>query len=327
MNRLGVRKPLIVALCTSILASCQPPKPQYSFFAYLQSPSGGAALVAFSPTHHDPRPGKNHLVPSQQSLSADLKALRPGFDGLILYAYGKEVTPIILQEAKRQQYHAVLMGIWDPQSSDEIAGTAQLIRQYQHDLALAVCVGNEGIAFDRYTLNDVQSAMESLKKHLGAKASVPICTSEPIDQYVDGQLRSLGDFLCPNIHFVFEHPEKSPDKAATWVHGLAEALAHDAHKPVLVKETGMPHGGDNRFTPEAQKDFWATYIDNRTVTHGTLGAGYWVSYAAAFEAFDLHWKAEQSKMPIEEDWGLLGPDRMPYPAFSVWSQIRAGAEK
>jgi exo-beta-1,3-glucanase (GH17 family) len=322
-----VLNPGTIALLSLILTSCQPAKSRYPFFAYLVDSSSRAALIAFSPTHHDPRPGKDHLVPSRQSISDDLQALRPAFDGLILYGYDKDVTPTILEEANRLHYRAILLGIWDPRADDEIGGTIQLIRQYQHGLALAVCVGNEGIAFDRYTLSEVQTATESLRKRLGGDAAVPICTSEPLVQYVDGPLRGLGDFLCPNIHFVFEHPEKSPAKAASWVHGLAEALAQTAHKSVLVKETGMPHGSDDRFTPEAQREFWAAYLHDKTATHETVKGGYWVSYAAAFEAFDQRWKAEQSKMPVEAEWGLLGPDRKPYPVFSVCREFLSAVAK
>src|SRR5262249_51904076 len=207
------------------------------FFSYLAEPAARHSLIAFSPTNHDPRPGKNHRVPSRQSLADDLQALRPAFDGLILYAYDNEDTPIILEEAKRLGYRAVLLGIWDPKSRDEITGTAQLVRQFQTHLALAVCVGNEGIAFDRYTLSDVLAGVSSLRALLPG-TPVPLCTSEPIAQYVDENLREAGDFLCPNIHFIFEHREKSPADAVRWVRALAMSLAGSAHKPVLVKETG-----------------------------------------------------------------------------------------
>jgi hypothetical protein len=49
----------------------------------------------------------------------------------------------------------------------------------------------------------------------------------------------------------------------------------------------------------------------------------WVSYAAAFEAWDLTWKAELSNMPIEKAWGLLSAERKPFPAFFVWQNLRS----
>jgi len=255
-----------------------------------------------------------------------LQALRPGFDGLILYGYSSEDTPVILDEARRLGYRAVLLGIWDPKSSDEIAGTAQLVRRYHPQLALGVCVGNEGIAFDRYTLADVREGINSLRSLLPGTLA-PLCTSEPIDQYVDANLRNTGDFLCPNIHFIFEHRGKSPADGAHWVRGLAMSLAGSAHKPVLVKETGMPHGGDDYFSPEAQRAFWASYVSAGRLARTQDSYGVWISYAAAFEAFDLHWKAEQSKMAIEERWGLLTADRKPFPAFFVWQEAQSSRQE
>jgi exo-beta-1,3-glucanase (GH17 family) len=298
---------------------------EFPFFSYLARPSALPSLIAFSPTHHDPRLGRNHLVPSRQSLSEDLGALRPAFDGLILYGYDKEVTPVILDEATRQGYRAILLGIWDPKSRDELADTAQLINQYEHKLALAVCVGNEGIAFDRYTLKDVRKAIDSLEQLLGRDSRVPVCTSEPLNEYIDGNLLEVGDFLCPNIHFVFEHSEKSPGEAVHWVRRLAMSLAEDAQKPVLIKETGVPHGGGDHFTPEAQQSFWSAYLQAGRLEYSPHEHRVWVSYAAAFEAFDLHWKAEQSKMAVEAMWGVLAPDRKPYPAFLVWRAAQAPA--
>jgi exo-beta-1,3-glucanase (GH17 family) len=317
---------LVLILCSEMASLTNPRRPDLSFFRYLAGTPGRPSLVAFSPTHHDPRPGRDHLVPPRRSLSEDLQALRPAFDGLVLYGFDKDFTPVILDEAARQGYRAVLLGIWDPMSKAELVGTARLVKQYHDRLALAVCVGNEGIAFDRYTIRDVRTAIESLRDLLGPNTVVPLCTSEPIDEYIDGNLSAVGDFLCPNIHFVFEHPEKNPADAARWVRRQAMSLAEGARRPVLVKETGLPHGGNDQFTPIAQQLFWSAYLQAGEFARIRDDQRIWVSYAAAFEAFDLHWKAEQSKMAVEEMWGMLTPDRKPYPAFFVWQHRRPPAE-
>ena len=101
------------------------------------------------------------------------------------------------------------------------------------------------------------------------------------------------------------------------------SLAGSAHKAVLVKETGMPHGGDDDFSPAAQRAFWASYVSAGRLARTQDSYRVWISYAAAFEAFDLHWKAEQSKMAIEERWGLLAADRKPFPAFFVWQEAQS----
>jgi exo-beta-1,3-glucanase (GH17 family) len=323
-----MKRMLAVGICGLVnfaLVASSAQNIEFPFFSYLMSPSARPSLIAFSPTHHDPRPGTNHLVPSRESLAEDLRALRPAFDGLILYGYDKETTPVILQEATRQGYRAVLLGIWDPTSRDELAGAVELVHEFQDKIALAVCVGNEGIAFDRYTLSDVRKAMGLIQELMGRDPRVPVCTSEPIDEYIDGNLRQVGDFLCPNIHTIFEHREKNPADAVRWVRRMTMSLAEGGEKSVLVKETGFPHGGDDHFTPEAQQSFWSAYLQAGRLAHCPNDPGVWVSYAAAFEAFDLHWKAEQSKLAVEAMWGVLTPDRTPYPAFLVWQAVAAPA--
>ena len=293
---------------------------EFSFFRYLKSTSPEPALIAFSPTNYDPRPEPDHKVPSADSVRRDLEALRPAFDGLILYGYESDVTPTILAEAQRQGYRAVLLGIWNPNSTDEIDGVAKLTERYDGQLALAVCVGNEGIAFNRYTIEQRDAGAEILRNRLGVAIQLPLSTSEPLAGYDQAAVRDFGDFLAPNIHPVFDRPDLGPADAATWTREQARSLANAAGRPVLVKETGFPHGGDPRFTVETQRQFWATYVSGPRLAKA--GAR-WVSYAAAFEAFELPWKAAQTGMPIEEFWGFLSATRQPFPAFRVWTDLRA----
>lgn len=301
-----------------------PAAPEFRFFTYLQSTKPEAALVAFNPTNYDPRPGSQHKLPTRASIEADLRALRPAFDGLILYAYDPAVTPLILEGALRHGYRSVLLGVWDPRSEDEITGIATLVTKYQNDLALAACIGNEGIAFNRYTLSDIQRATDRVDLLLRAQSHVPLCTSEPLATYDRLTLQTFGDFLAPNIHPAFDRPKLGPREAVAWVRERASTLAQAAHKPVLVKETGFPHGGERRFTPQAQTAFWTAYVAHSRFVRLPGECDLWVAHAAAFEAFDLPWKAEMANMPIEGAWGLLDTKRKPYPAFTVWEDLRAG---
>jgi exo-beta-1,3-glucanase (GH17 family) len=292
---------------------------EHSFISYLTSKRPEAALIAFSPTNHDPR-AESRKVPSPESLRADLQKLHAAFDGLILYGYDRDTTPVILEEAQKQGYRAVLLGIWDPHSEEEITGTVALVKQYQDKLALAVCLGNEGIFFKRYKFSDVQKAAIKFETLLETRRRVPLTTSEPFKQYDQTEVRQFGDFLAPNVHSVFDHPEWSPVDAAAWARKYALDLAKSSRRPVLVKETGMPHGGKEPFTPEKQREFWSAYTKAGHLVRVT--GAVWVSYAAAFEAFDLPWKAQQSGLAIEDSWGLLGPDRSYHPAFFVWEKRR-----
>jgi hypothetical protein len=187
---------------------------------------------------------------------------------------------------------------------------------------LAVCLGNEGIAFNRYTLDELKSAAEKLRNILGRDPPVPFCTSEPVSQYGQARLREFGDFLAPNIHPVFDKPELSPSAAVAWVRERATALAELSHRPVLVKETGLPHGGETHYTPETQKAFWQHYRSWPRLTRASKVGDDWVSFGAAFEAFNIPWKAGPSNdLKIERFWGLLTAVRKPLPAFEVWQEL------
>jgi exo-beta-1,3-glucanase (GH17 family) len=284
------------------------------FLTYLKNSAVTGALVAYSPLDYDPR-SQGRRIPSLESLRADLRALRSAFNGLIVYECHQSWTPMLVAEAKQMGFSAILLGIWDPRSEEEISAAATLIRDHHRALALAICLGNEGLNFNRYNYTDLTTAVRWLKELLPG-AVVPVCTSEPLGQYGEANLMNFGDFLAPNIHPVFDQSGLGPVEAAAWVRERAKTLAEKAQKPVLVKETGFPHGGGQKFSPEVQEKFWTAYLKNERVVHIT--AQVWVAHLAAFEAFDLKWKEIQTGLTIEGAWGLLDKQRKPYPAYFAW---------
>lgn len=151
-----------------------------------------------------------------------------------------------------------MLGIWNPKSSDEVEGVARLTNEYQADLALAVLVGNEGITFKRYELEDLTIAGDRLRRMLPAQ--IPLSTSEPLVGYQQEAVRSFGEFLAPNLHPVFDRPQLTAAEAAGWAREQAARLARETNKPVLLKETGLPHAGNEAFTPTTQAAFWSAYV-------------------------------------------------------------------
>jgi exo-beta-1,3-glucanase (GH17 family) len=309
-----------LALLAALVAPPASAAEQPSFLAYLQSPI--PAMIAYVPTGFDPRQPASGSWPAER-LHADLAALRPAFDGLVLYDCRPDVTPGALDQAAALGYRAVLLGIWDPRSEVEIAGTAELVRRWGGRLALAVVIGNEGINDNRYDIADLARARDRLREWLGsAGMTVPISTSEPAGDYGWPPLLAFGDFLAPNIHPAIDQAALAPEAAVSWVHRRAETIAQAAGRPVLVKETGLPNGASEAFSPERQHAFWTAWL-----AAGRLvpihGGPTFASYAAAFEAFDAPWKAEQLRDPTEGHWGLMSVERRPYPAFNVWVADRA----
>ena len=132
----------------------------------------------------------------------------------------------------------------------------------------------------------------------------------------------FGDFLAPNIHPVFDNPDAGPSDAAAWVHQQAAELARRAGKPVMVKETGFPHEGKEKFTPATQNEFWQNYLKPGVLSRASAAAPSWVFHGVAFEAFDLPWKSEESNLGIERHWGLLSAQRAGYPAWAAWRSAR-----
>lgn len=274
-------------------------------------------LIGFTPSQLDPRNANNNVTLKTSSLQADLAAIRPVFDGIVLYGYHEACTPRILHLAKQLKFRVVLLAIWNPKSAEELDGVAQLARQYEEDFALGVIVGNEGIHFGRYELEDLAFAAARLRERL--PAGIPLTTSEPYVQYQKEAVREFGDFLCPNIHPVFDRKEARPEEAAAWARDAALKLAEQTGKPVVLKETGFPHGGQAKFSEASQRAFWNAYVQPGLMRRGDRG---WAYYGVAFEAFDLPWKAEASGLPIERSWGLFSPERRPYPALNVWKAAR-----
>lgn len=286
------------------------------FFNYLtRTPS--SRMVGYTPAELDPRNPNNNVTLKSSSLRADLAALRPAFDGLILYGYNEACTPRIVAIAKQLDYRAVVLAIWQPKSMAEVDGVAQLALQHQEDLAIAVLIGNEGIIFGRYEFEDLQIAESRLRKLIGTK--IPYSTSEPLVGYQSEKLLKFGDFLAPNIHPVFDLPDAKAPQAVQWVKSEARNLRDAALKPVIVKETGFPHAGKPIYTQQTQKNFWQEYTADGLLERKGEN---WVSFAVGFEALDLPWKSEASGLEIEKSWGLLSNDRKPYPAFEIWKSIK-----
>jgi exo-beta-1,3-glucanase (GH17 family) len=312
----------VLLLFLAVQAGPEPDK-RFPLFAYLNA-SPTPRLVTYSPSQLDPRQEANQRKLATSSIRADLKVLRPGFDGLVLYGYHEACTPRILAVAKDLKFHAVLLAIWDPKSAAEVDGVAELVRRYEQDFALGVLIGNEGLTFKRYEAEDLTIAAA----RLGSKIpkSVAISTSEPLVGYQQAFVRDFGNFVAPNIHPVFDRPQLGPAEAAAWTREQAVALAVQTKRPVILKETGFPHGGKAVYTPETQKAFWAAYLKPGLVERPATAPQAWCYFGTAFDAFNLPWKTQETGLQIERYWGLFTEKREALPAFDLWRAARGGRQ-
>jgi exo-beta-1,3-glucanase (GH17 family) len=293
----------------------------YPFFSYLTERENPGRMICYTPSQLDPRNEANQGRLLTSSIRDDLAALRPAFDGLVLYGYHEQCTPRVLAVAKELKYRGVLLAIWNPKSAAEIDGVAALARQYDGVFNLGVLVGNEGITFKRYELDDLAIAEKRIRPLL--PKNVPISTSEPLHGYQNETILNFGEFCCPNIHPVFDRKELTAEKAAAWTREKAVKIAQKAKKAVIVKETGFPHAGNAMYTPTSQSEFWHFYTQEGTinVVDDKPTAPIWTCHSVGFEAFDLPWKSQESKLEIEKSWGLMGTDRKPHAAFRVWKEL------
>src|SRR5262245_3738670 len=152
-----IRLPLAVialSLALSSAARAAEPDKRFPCFAYLTG-APAPSMVAYVPSELDPRQDVNNRRLATSSILADLEALRPAFDGLVLYGYHEAATPRIVALAKDLRFRVILLAIWDPKSAAEIDGVADLAREYEKVLACGVLVGNEGLTFKRYEMDDL----------------------------------------------------------------------------------------------------------------------------------------------------------------------------
>ena len=144
----------------------------FPLFEYLHTLDPLPALVAYNPTNYDPRDVQQAPAPPSTSIREDLTVLRTVFDGLILYAYHDKITPTILEKAVWLSYRTVILGIWDTRSKNELDEILRLVSQYRHQIILAVCIGNEGLTFSRYTLSDLTVAIQTLRPQWTKESSI-----------------------------------------------------------------------------------------------------------------------------------------------------------
>ena len=309
---------IVAGLSRNAAEAEDPNRQQFPLFNYLTG-TPTPTIVAYSPSELDPRFDGNHAGLATSSIRDDLIVLRHLFDGLVLYGYHEASTPRILAEAKALKFRAVLLGVWDPKSAAEVDGVAAVVKQHHKDLALGVVVGNEGLAFDRYQPRDLNTAADRLLSKI--PSTIPVTTSEPLRVCLEsGFVRYFGDFMAPSIHPVWDRPELAADAAARWTREQALKLALKAGKPVLVRETGFPHAGKGRYTPETQRAFWASYLQAGILAHPPERTDIWIFHGVAFEAFDLPWKAKDSGIPLEKSWGLFSANRQGYPGLVPWQR-------
>ncbi len=247
---------------------------------------GKLAWVTYFPTNANPDTG--HNAPDE-SIREDLTLLRrAGFDGLITYGGGGGLDADFPQLAADAGFKGVIIGVWNPLSDDEVAAG---IAAAKHPLVVGVCVGNEGFE-RRYSHADIAWAIAKVRDAVDK----PVTTTEESGDYIDPRVMTLGDWVFPNAHPVYNH-RLQPDAAVRWTVGAYQQLRRETERFVWFKEVGLPSDGDEAgvFTEAAQAAYYRDLAASPVVF-------------AYFEAFDLPWKDWRA---FETKWGVFTPTREP----------------
>ena len=282
---------MILTFCVLAIASPHPS---------IESVISKTRLICYSPSEFNPKAG---ALPSAESIREDMATVRPYFSGIITYGVKDDPHGFIPQIAQELDFRTVILGIWDPKSTHEIHIAIEQARKYP--IVAAICVGNEGLHFNRYSLQDVTDAIQNIRTK---RPHIPITTTEPLPQYQKNpELLQIVDFHLPNIHPYWSLTDRNPSHCANWVIQEAKRLQATAptKKPLIIKESGFPSNGDPTCSPEIQAEFWMALFELMQMQN-EMGFAF-------FEAFDPRdgWKANEMGYSVESHWGLWTQNRQP----------------
>jgi exo-beta-1,3-glucanase (GH17 family) len=304
----------LVATAALAAEPCSPRPAVAPALARLESAMAHDRFVTYAPTALTVIDGV--VTPaSEESVRADLKALRPYFDGIITYSArdGAEFVPQIAQELG---FKAVIIGLWSPADQEELRNALTATKKYPK-LVVGLSLGNEIVFGQRGTWDNLKTYIDLTRQRV---PGVPLTVTEPFAQFLDGDagdVRDDMDFMLVNIHPIFEKwfATAGPDNWADFVVKVTGKLSDDFCGPIIVKETGTPTGPASMGYDEAkQAAFWRALEKQMTPSAAST-----FSY---FSAFDAPWRANDitpgvpGQHPEEAFWGLFTQSRQPKPAIA-----------
>jgi exo-beta-1,3-glucanase (GH17 family) len=250
-----------------------------------------------------------HLTEADDgNIRADLRVLRPYFDGLITYGAlnGAERVPEI---AASLGFRSVVVGVWNPADSTELDNA---IAAWERNPSVVV-----GISLGNETVFSKRGGWSTLARFISMTRTraprLPLTVTEPFAQFLDEPgakaVMAQMDFMLVNVHPVFEPWFKSapPFNWAEFVVRVVDRLADAFCGPILVKETGVPTGPVSLgYTEDKQRAFYRQ-LETQMKPSATEAFAY-------FSAFDAPWLVDAPNPvpgphPEEAFWGLFTEGR------------------
>jgi exo-beta-1,3-glucanase (GH17 family) len=270
-------------------------------------------FVAYEPTSLRVVDG-HFSAADPDSIRADLKALRPDFDGLITYdaVHGAQAIPAIASQLK---FRALIIGVWDPTDRAQLDAALEAAARVP-DLVVGLSLGNESVFGQRASFAGLAATIATVRSRAPRLA---LSTTEPFHMFEKPEAAALlgsMDFLLANVHPVFQPWFRGATDATRtqFVTNVVGDLAQHFCGPILVKETGVPTGPASAgFSSESQASFYAE-LRRQFPASGSRAFAY-------FSAFDAPWRAHDAAAlpgavtgPEEALWGLYDSERRPKPA-------------
>jgi len=275
-----------VLLACAFPAAAQSKKPA---FPGLEKVISRQHWISYAPTHYFPA-NSPPIIPSAVSVREDLVTLREaGFTGLITYGAQVESIPDVAEDLG---FRAMILGIWDPFSTNEKEQALKAVRDHRR-LILGLIGGNEGLLNGRYDVETLCGTMDEIRKSSGK----PVSTTEPVDWILsESKIGSCSSFITANAHPYFAN-RKMPAAAVEWTVQAWGAVRNKYPRmAVLLKEVGLPSGGDEAMSQEAQRQYYV----------GLAKTPILFSY---FEAYDATPRFKEGS--TEQSWGLWTAERRP----------------
>jgi len=258
----------------------------------------------------------------ETGIEADLKVLRPFFDGLVTYSSTNGAEKVA-DVAAKLGFRAVIPGVWSFDDPREVQNALAAARR-QPRIVVGLSIGNERIFAKERSIEAITSRIRALRSQAQGLA---LTTTEPFHIFIPPDARPLlgeMDFMLANVHPVFQPwfgGAKDADAAQFVVNVLGD-LARGYCGPILVKETGEPTAPANLgFSPQRQAGFFAE-LRHRLPASRERAFAY-------FSAFDAPWRVTDSHpgvttpQPQEGSWGLWDENRRPKAAARELAPLAA----
>jgi exo-beta-1,3-glucanase (GH17 family) len=268
-----------------------------------------SSWMDFVPDGYSPPP--HERMPSQENIARQLSWIKKaGFQGII--TFGSDDLLASLPRLAKRQGLKVIMGIYDPRSKVEFYNAVE-----QSKFVDGYVVGHSRLGTPGgYNLNQLRSAVDTLRFLTWR----PVAVSEEITSYRNPAVRSLGDWLFPDVHETFLDGPANPLHDAETVQQSAmqfQDLISGDSRPVLLGMVMYPDAGTRGASLQSQQQFFLDLVQLRRDPAGALHRWDFAVHAAFDEPYKSPGTIAPEYFSGDPHTGLFNDTGTPRPALSA----------